>query len=74
MNTARCMLLSLSIAGLSGCATSSPVVRAPAAEPRPGEVRITHDSGYIAQVERYARRRGIDVQWVHPPTRRVVTD
>ena len=74
MNAARKLVLSLSIAGLSACATSPPVAQAPLAQPRPGEVRITGDSAYIAQVERMARRRGIDVQWVHPPTKRVVTD
>jgi type IV pilus biogenesis protein CpaD/CtpE len=32
---------------------------------------IVTDSAYVAQVERVARRRGIQVQWVHMPTKRV---
>lgn len=68
----RMVILSLSIAGLSACASSHPVARAPAAEPlRPGEVRIERNEAYMAEVERAARRRGIDVQWVKPPYTRV---
>lgn len=73
MNTsARLVVLSLSVAGLAACASSHPLARAPQAEPlRPGEVRIERDHAYIAHVERVARRRGMDVEWVNPPNRRV---
>lgn len=32
---------------------------------------VVTDQAYVAAVERTARRRGIDVQWVNVPTRRV---
>ena len=63
--------LSLSVLGLAACTSSmdkSAYVE-PARVVNPGEVRI--DEEYMAYVERTARRRGIDVQWVHPPTKRV---
>lgn len=31
---------------------------------------IVTDTAYVAAVERTARRRGIDVQWVNVPTKR----
>ena len=74
MNTTRCMLLSISIMGLSACAASAPMARSPAADRPPGGVLITRDAEYITQVERHARRRGIEVQWVHPPSKRITTD
>jgi hypothetical protein len=68
----RLVVLSLSVLALSACASSHPVARAPAAEPlRPGEVRIERNHAYMAEIERAARRRGIDVQWVKPPYTRV---
>jgi hypothetical protein len=71
---ARVVLVSMSVAGLSACAGSHEMVRA--AQPEralaPGEVRIEQNSAYIAEVERIARRRGIDVQWVNPPNSRRV--
>lgn len=71
----RLVVLSLSVLGLSACATSHPVARAPAAEPPPaGEIRYERDHAYIAYVERLALRRGMQVQWVNPPNRRVAED
>ena len=43
-----------------------------AAAPARGAVAV--DSAYVAAVERIALRRGIDVQWVNKPTRRVRQD
>ncbi len=52
---------------LAGCATQPPrKTRAP--PPRPG--LMVQDTAYIAQVERKALRRGLQVQWINPPTRR----
>jgi N-acetylglucosamine kinase-like BadF-type ATPase len=69
----RMAVLSLSILGLAACAGME--TRSTQAQPerslKPGEVRIVRDDAYIAYVERAARRRGIDVQWVHPPSKRV---
>jgi len=69
----RIAVLSLSVLGLSACTSSmdkSAYVE-PARVMNPGEVRIERDAAYIAYVERTARRRGIQVQWVNPPTKRV---
>lgn len=67
------VVLSLSILGLAACAASPP--RSAHVEPervlRPGEARVEQDDAYIEYVNRVARRRGIQVQWVNPPTRRV---
>lgn len=35
--------------------------------------RIERDAAYMGLVERAARRRGIVVQWVHPPMTRVAS-
>ena len=67
-------VLSISVAGLCACAgTPQRVSQAPPAPSadRPGAV--VSDSEYIAYVERVARRRGIEVQWVNPPTKRVAS-
>ena len=32
---------------------------------------LVENAEYIAYVEELARRRGVDVQWVNPPVRRV---
>ena len=68
-------VLSISVAGLCACAgTPQRVSQAPPPAPsvdRPGAV--VSDSEYIAYVERVARRRGIEVKWVNPPTKRVAS-
>lgn len=55
---------------LAACASSQEQAsyNAPTRVEKPGSV-VT-DSAYVAQVERVARRRGIDVQWVNMPTKR----
>lgn len=65
---------SLLVPGLVACTSSmdkSTYVE-PARVMQPGEVRVERDAAYIAYVERTARRRGILVQWVNPPTKRIV--
>ncbi len=55
------------IAASSGCASqsgSSGYREARHSDPR-GALRQDHD--YIASVERAAARRGVSVEWVHPP-------
>lgn len=72
----RITALSLSVLGLVACTSSmdkSAYVE-PARVMKPGEVRIDRDAEYIAYVERTARRRGIYVQWVNPPTKRIVAE
>jgi len=70
----RIAVLSLSVLGLAACTSS--MDKSAYVEPDrvmdPGEVRIERDAAYIDYVERTARRRGIYVQWVNPPTKRLV--
>lgn len=55
---------------LGACASSQEQAsyNAPQRVEAPGAV-VT-DSAYVAAVERIARRRGIDIQWVNVPTKR----
>lgn len=67
-------VLSISVAGLCACAgTPQRVSQAPPASSadRPGS--IVSDDEYVAYVDRVARRRGIEVKWVNPPTKRVAS-
>lgn len=57
--------------GLAGCASMDEKTARAAPAPVPGHATIEQDDAYVAQVERIARRRGIQVQWVNVPTRRV---
>jgi hypothetical protein len=70
------IVLSLSVLGLAACAGSQ--TRSAYVEPervlRPGEVHIERDAEYIAYVERVARRRGVYLQWVNPPVKRVTSE
>ena len=53
-----------------GCATTGePTAVAPAASQGDAS-RIDRDAQYMARVEHEARKRGIGVTWVNPPTRR----
>lgn len=70
--TLRMVVLSISILGLAACAsTQHAVSQAPPPAAKPGS--ITSDAAYIARVEQIARRRGIEVKWVNPPTKRVAS-
>lgn len=72
----RLAVLSLSVLGLAACAsTQQPTAYVePAQVVKPQEGRIVRDEAYIAYVERTARRRGIYVQWVNPPNKRVTSE
>ena len=66
----RMAVLSASILGLAACATTGQTTSYTPAQDQPS---ITDDDDeYMARVEAYARRRGIDLTWVHPPRRDVV--
>jgi hypothetical protein len=55
----------------AGCATTAePTASAPPAAPAPGQAPVRQDHAYMQQVEQIARRRGIGVMWVNPPTTR----
>jgi hypothetical protein len=55
---------------LGACATSQEQASYVPLEKVPAPGSVVTDSAYVAAVERTARRRGIDVQWVNVPTRR----
>lgn len=66
-------LLSLTILGLAACASSMDrgAYAYETSERRIGDERIEPDAVYINAVNRTARRRGVQVEWVNPPIRRV---
>jgi hypothetical protein len=62
----RMAVLSASILGLAACATTGETTSyTPPAQDQPSI--MDYDEEYMARVEAYARRRGIDLVWVHPP-------
>ena len=65
----RMAVLSASILGLAACASTGQTTSYTPTQDQPS---ITDDDdAYMARVEAYARRRGIDLTWVHPPRRDV---
>lgn len=64
-------VLTLSVAGLSACASSQEsTAYVPARTVESSPEPILTDDAYVAHVERVARRRGIYLQWVNLPTKR----
>lgn len=69
----RFVVLSLSILALGACASTRSAYVAPERTThRPGDVIVVTDDEYVSYVERTARRRGIGVTWVNPPSKRKV--
>lgn len=66
----RVAVLSLSVVALGGCA-SMDERNTSVAESSKQVVSIQPDHAYIARVEQIARRRGVYLQWINPPTKRV---
>jgi ABC-type Fe2+-enterobactin transport system substrate-binding protein len=66
---------SLLLAGLAGCTstgTQSAYVAPTTVDGATAtETRMRPDTQYIAEVEWIARQRGVRVQWVNPPEKRV---
>ena len=62
------VLIAMATVALAGCASSGGMA-ARQAQPQyhAGE---EVDLEYVAAVENVARSRGVDVRWVHPPTKR----
>lgn len=58
----RVAMLSLSVVMLSACTTTGGMSRA-----APKESPMTDEERYVAQVERLARTRGIEVVWINRP-------
>lgn len=67
----RMTMLSIFVAGLAACATTGHDIAQSPPQAKPGT--IDADSEYMGRVEQIARRRGIEVQWVNPPTKRVAS-
>ena len=72
MNRVLQVVLVASAAALvSACASSGGMASAPApADPAVQGERILTDAAYVAAVERSARDRRVQVQWVNPPQKR----
>jgi hypothetical protein len=69
----RLVMLSLSIPALAACASMDERSdTAPAAASAPS--LMEEDHAYMAQVERIAKGRGIEVVWINAPTRRPADD
>jgi hypothetical protein len=64
MKAVRIVMGGIALAMLASCATTSDLAG--------NDVRIVQDDEYVAIVEEIAKRRGVRVQWVNPPDRRVL--
>ena len=60
----RVVALSLAVMGLAACASMDDQ----SARVSPQVAPISADQAYMARVEELARRRGLEVMWVNPPT------
>jgi uncharacterized lipoprotein YajG len=75
MATSRIAVLAATTLLLAGCASmgddrTTYVAPVPTAA---SQQTVQTDTAFMQKVEQQARMRGIDVQWVNPPTRRVKT-
>jgi uncharacterized protein YceK len=59
----RLVLASTALALLAGCASSGSSLAA-----KGGHSGIRNDADYVYAVEHQAKRRGVKVVWVNPPT------
>ena len=71
--TIRLAVLSLSILGLSGCASMHDAM-ATAPAPARSHAPMQPDDVYMAKIEREAHRMGTAVEWINPPMKRVPDD
>jgi len=67
----RAAILSLSVLGLAACAGMQQKSGSAFVAPQRAPSIMDNDELYIAQVERIARRRGIEVVWVNVPRKPV---
>lgn len=67
----RTAALSLSALGLSACAGMHERSDSSYVPPQRTPSVLDDDAEYVARVEAIARRRGIDVVWVHVPRKKV---
>lgn len=67
--------VSLSLVGLAACTgTGSKSAHVAPVKVEGVQGGLVVDAEYIARVERLARIRGVQVQWINPPRKRVTTD
>ena len=67
----QAVLIAAGAMALSACASSGGMATVPAAaDDRMQGERVITDAEYVAAVERAARDRRVEVQWVNPPTKR----
>lgn len=71
MKVSKGVVLALCVLGLAACATHDEKTTYVAPERIGSPPPIVVDDAYVAAVERQARRRGIYLQWVNMPTKRV---
>ena len=71
-------ILSLSLVGLAACSSagtkSAYVAPQKVGHATTKQVRDVPDAQYVAEVDWIARHRGVRVQWVNPPMKRVVLE
>jgi len=63
----RMAVLTVSMLGLAACASSGGTTSYNEPAKQYQATRMDSDDAYMARVEAYARRRGIDLTWVNPP-------
>lgn len=68
----RCCIAAATVLGLAACASHGTMRYEPVASTAIQPTAFEQDAAYIQTVERVARRRGVSVQWINPPLRRVV--
>lgn len=73
MSALRTAIVIAAALTLTACATTDERGTAGAAPQRSGTM-VDTDHEYVAHVESIARRRGIDVQWIHMPTKRTTRE
>ena len=67
----RAAVLSLSVLGLAACTGVQQKSDSASVSPQRAPSIMDDDELYIARVEQIARRRGIEVVWVHVPRKPV---
>ncbi|HEY5612316.1 MAG TPA: hypothetical protein VIK70_01870 [Lysobacter sp.] len=67
----RTVVLPLSVLGLSACAGMHEKADSAYVAPQRASSIIDDDELYVARVEQIARRRGIEVVWLHVPRKPV---
>jgi hypothetical protein len=70
----RMAVLSASVLLLAACASTGEQTGYAGPAKQYPQTRLDNDELYMARVEAYARRRGIDLTWVNPPRKIVAKE